>query len=295
MTHIKRLSLSFKETFQNPSLIAVGVAQLILLFLIGLMIELLSFEIAKMGVINTGIVLLLLFTFSVAIPLVVGVFAAGFYFMVKNVIKDGSTTIREFFPGVRRYWGRCVLVYMLKYFVIPLLLFGPVYVFAQLTIVDTVSKVHPWVLLSLVVIAVLLFLLVNFYWLFWVVEVIVFEDETVRGAIIQSARLANRNVKKMIGLLLISTVILVVYTLIEFMVGIGMAELFRPYAEAIIPTSLATFGVAVQILIQLVQILFLVFISLFIFHSYTYILEKSNQSQASSKRRGGAHKRPREH
>jgi hypothetical protein len=120
MRYSERLSLSFKQYWQNRSLLSVLLLEFIartIFIAISIMVDIfivMWINGATVGAVPDVGAFLNLKTYAVLAALLIvqfigllyinSFFSAGLFGMLKNVIQDGSTTFDEFMPSAKRYW-----------------------------------------------------------------------------------------------------------------------------------------------------------------------------------------------
>ncbi len=159
-------------------------------------------------------------------------FKAGFFGMAKNVVIDGSTSLREFLPNAKRYWvpilsfqGTVLLLLVLAG--LPLLFFG------------RLPDNGALVLLALVFFMVVLLVVVA-YWMLWAIPFVLFKNRTFLDAIRDSISMANRNVKGTVVTALIMLLVLLTASIVSELVSYAVSALQVVSLPALLIMNLLT-------------------------------------------------------
>lgn len=235
MEYSERLRSSFVAIGRSPSLLAVMLLEFIARMVLVVLFAIL--DLAVLGYINkdvlsamtpdtmswapllnptTIIVGVLLLVVQMLILLYIhSFFASGFFGMVKNYVKDGSTVFAEFMPGVRRYWRATFRFLFVRYGVMLLLSipFG-IALFNVLGTQPGFVTNTQWGLFIGASIFTIITGILLFFWLFFGEAAIVFEDLEAWEAVKRSGSIASKRIGLVIGGLVTIFVIVLIASFI---------------------------------------------------------------------------------
>ena len=192
MSHIDHLSFSFKQFWNNKSLLSVMLLEFILTFLLGILFFVADLAIitvlnkAALGAIVVpidspqyqqafliaiwnmhtilviGVILLMQ---SVILVYVDSFFKSGFYGMIKNVIQDGSTSFKEFLPEAKRYWHAMFRLLLLRYAIFAAVAIP--FIFSLVSVLGTTQQFLSATQITLFSISIVLLIIVGLLTFFW--------------------------------------------------------------------------------------------------------------------------------
>jgi|GEM_PF-5687110 len=285
MDYAPKLKQSFSGMWHNKSLWSVLILELILVTVVGILFFL--GDLAVLAYINKDIVanglttaadwyaLLNMKTYLVGgiLLLIQGLifvylssfFTAGFIGMVKNLVKDGSTTFAEFIPEAKRFWYPMFRLTLVRYAILTVVAIPAFFAFLSFSLttpqfLETSQIVY--LVVSFLVLAVVATLV--YFWFLYSEACVAFEDMQALQSIKTSARMANQNIGT-------SAVIVLLAFVIFFGAGIISALLILPFDIAIElqpqPWLMFTRSV-VNFLLNIFTILATIVASVFVFLAY---------------------------
>ena len=164
------------QVWRSPALLGILFVEFVALFIA-------SIGFALIPVASLGVAIAILVIQLVLSLLFDAVVTAGFSGMVRNAVEDGSTTIREFLPALRRYWTRFVGYFIIRAAIIILLAIPFIISVIDPPIAGYTGFHYAWFAFFAVASA-----LVAFFWLLWTAAIIVFDDAQTLDALKDSIR-----------------------------------------------------------------------------------------------------------
>jgi hypothetical protein len=283
MRYSERLSFSFKQYWQNRSLLSVLLLEFIartifiaiciivdifvVMWVNGAAINAVPDVGAFLNIKTYTILAILLILQFIGLLYINSFFSAGLFGMLKNVIQDGSTTFDEFMPSAKRYWYETFRYLLLPYGIMMLALLPFMYIYGVMSVMVTLGAMpYDGVLVPLLVtllIAVAATIIVLF-WFSYGPAIIVFEDASAWDAIKESCKLAKRNAGKTALMSATCIIIVAIAFLLMHGINIGMTMLGMRVQAAWFDTARRI----IELLLNIVIISASVIAGIFIFRTY---------------------------
>lgn len=167
---------------------------------------------------------------SLVMVYVLSFFMAGYFGMLKNVVKDGSTIFREFYPEMKRHWYAMFRLQLVK--MLFMLLIGVLFFYGMIQFVGTtpgfLSPEQQIIIAVSVIVAVVLFAIVTFLLLFSE-SIIVLEDAEALESMKGSLSFISKNLGRALATFFTVIGILVIAALIVFTLSALIHLLLSPY------------------------------------------------------------------
>jgi hypothetical protein len=203
-------------------------------------------------------------------------FSAGFFGMVKNHVKDGSTSFGEFMPSVKRYWTAMFRFLFIRYAV--MLVFSIPLGFAIFSVLGTSPgfvTTAQWAILAIAFAVALVCGLIIYFWLFYGEAAIVFEDLEAWKAVKRSSAIARSNVKVTLGALFSVVLFLILASLA---VSLCLAPFDYMIAKITLaqgdPQAWVLTRQIIELVLNIVTISAMIITSIFIFLTYNQVVGK---------------------
>ena len=285
MEYSPKIKQSFSGMWNNKSLWSVLILELILTTILGILFFLgdtavvayLNSDVLQGGltgfdwtlllnaktIVTTVFLLVLQFFIFVYVD---SFFKSGFYGMIKNYVKDGSTTFKEFIPEAKRFWHPMFRLLLIRFVIFAV--FGIPFMLALFSILGTTPQFIDSSQIILFAVTALVFAIVAllvFFWFLYSEAYVVFDDMGAWESIKASARLANQNK---------GTSIVVILLAILFLLGAGIISglLVLPLdlaVKATQSTGLAITRDVINFLLNIISLVATVVVSILVFLVYS--------------------------
>jgi hypothetical protein len=287
MRFTRRLGLSFRQFWENRSLLSVLLLEFIartVLIVLFIVINLAAIALINQDTMQwlpsgapdlgslmnakTYAALLILGIIEfIAILYVNSFFSAGYFGMVKNIIQDGSTTFAEFFPSAKRYWYATFRYLLPPYIIMTLAIIPFAFLYGVYSMVAAFGGSMDAQSLATLAIAFTIASVVSVIIVFWFSygpAIIVFEDIGAWQAMRESFLLARRHFAATAAMTLTISAIIGIALALVYGINIGFAYLTLRVGSA----ELAALAQTIELLLNIVTLSAAVIAGLFVFHTY---------------------------
>lgn len=301
MEWTQRISLSTRQLLSNPSIFFVLILELVLAFLAFTLFFLLDTALltwlnrdaltpqvlqnpqAMISVLSnpqTIALALLLLAVQGAIMIVIdSYFKAGAYGMIKNAIKDGSTSFKEFVPNTKRFFIPFFAYQLIR--ALLLVIVSIPFVVGLVSIIGTTPSLIDQGQIALIitgsVIAALGGLIVLFLFLY-VAPAIFLDGKGAVPAIKHSIELVKSRFLPSVGIALTLLLILVIASILGSLVSLPFNILITPESSQ----ALFLAGDIVKFLTNLISIAAGIIATFFLFHSYMVLSPQKKRVKVRS-------------
>lgn len=235
MEYFNTLQDSVRSAWLNLGLLAVLVLEFVLMSLLGIFFFFLdnmilarmnpaaAFAGSPQGFVNEllnpatiTVMLTILLVQGVFLAFVDSLFKAGFFGMAKNTLQKGKTGLGEFLPEMKRFWKSMFGFQLLRYaiigfFAVPLAISG---IWLMGATYELISPEQVLFLITGVAILGMVWILVTFFFIYGEAA-IVFERESVFGALKRTLHLVRENIWFTVKIVLVLVLILLTAGIIE--------------------------------------------------------------------------------